>query len=215
ATRSTTPTVSVWRMPVSSSPASTPTTTSSSSSSCRARCTLTTSPRRRTPSCARVRRTRIRSSAGSSVRRWTVTAPASCSTSTAMTEQSGGAETLRDEPFAPEVVAAETVFAGRVWDIRAERFRYGDGELMREYMAHPGAAAVVALDDRGRVLLIQQYRHPIRQRDWELPAGLLDVPGEDPMEAARRELAEEADLEAEHWEKLLAFAPTPGGCDEI
>lgn len=133
-----------------------------------------------------------------------------------MTEhRSAAAEVLRDEAFEPEIVASETVFHGRVWDVRSETFRYGDAELTRQYMAHPGAAAVVALDGAGRVLLIQQYRHPIRHRDWELPAGLLDVPGEEPLEAARRELAEEADLEADHWEPLVAYMPTPGGCDEI
>ena len=122
---------------------------------------------------------------------------------------------LRDEPFSPEILTSEVAFAGRVWDIRTETFRYGEEQLTRDFLNHPGAAAIVALDEHGRVLLIQQYRHPIRSRDWELPAGLLDVPGEAPVEAARRELAEEADLEAEHWEPLLAFHPTPGGCDEL
>ena len=122
---------------------------------------------------------------------------------------------LRDAPFSPEIVRSETAFAGRILDIRTETFRYGEAELTREYMEHPGAAAVVALDDAGRVLLIQQYRHPIRQRDWELPAGLLDIPGEDPMEAARRELAEEADLEADHWEPLVTIHPSPGGSGEV
>lgn len=122
---------------------------------------------------------------------------------------------LRDEPVEPEILASETSFAGRVWDIRTETFRYGEEALTREYMDHPGAAATVALDDDGRVLLIQQYRHPIRARDWEIPAGLLDVPGEDPMDAARRELAEEADLEAAHWEPLVQYTPTPGGCNEV
>ncbi len=122
---------------------------------------------------------------------------------------------LQDESFEPEVLRSDVVFAGRVWDIRSETFRYGEEDLTREFMDHPGAAAIVALDEEGRVLLIQQYRHPIRARDWELPAGLLDVPGEEPLEAARRELAEEADLEAEHWEPLVAYHPTPGGCDEI
>ena len=123
--------------------------------------------------------------------------------------------TLHDECFEPEIVASETSFAGRVWDIRTETFRYGDDTLTREFMDHPGAAATVALDDDGRVLLIQQYRHPIRARDWEIPAGLLDVPGEDPLEAARRELTEEADLEAAHWEPLVQYTPTPGGCNEV
>ena len=83
---------------------------------------------------------------------------------------------LRDEPFTPEVRSSEHVYSGAVWNVLDDRVRYNDGEIRRQYVQHPGAAAVVALDDAGRVLLIQQYRHPIRHRDWEVPAGLLDVP---------------------------------------
>lgn len=122
---------------------------------------------------------------------------------------------LRDEPFAPEVISSDLVFQGAVWDVRDDRVRYGDGEIRRQYVAHTGAVAIVALDDEGRVLLIQQYRHPIRHRDWELPAGLLDIAGEEPLEAARRELAEEADLVAEQWEPLVSSWTTPGGNDEL
>jgi len=125
------------------------------------------------------------------------------------------AETLQDEPFAPEVVSSDLVYKGWVWDVRSDRVAYGDGEIVREYVAHTGAVAVVALDDQGRVLLIQQYRHPIRHRDWELPAGLLDIPGEDPLLAAQRELAEEADVTADHWEHLVSSWTTPGGNDEM
>ncbi|KTR74749.1 ADP-ribose pyrophosphatase [Microbacterium oxydans] len=122
---------------------------------------------------------------------------------------------LRDEPFEPEVLHSDLVYRGRVWDVRSDRVRYGDGEIVRQYVDHTGAVAIVALDDEGRVLLIQQYRHPIRHRDWELPAGLLDVEGEEPLAAARRELAEEADLVAERWEPLVSSWTTPGGNDEI
>ena len=121
----------------------------------------------------------------------------------------------RDEPFDPEVLASAEVYRGAVWGIREDRIRYGDGEIVRQYIDHSGAAAVVAMDEDGRVLLIQQYRHPIRQRDWELPAGLLDVVGEDPMDAARRELAEEADLVATGWEPLVSTYTTPGSNSEI
>lgn len=121
---------------------------------------------------------------------------------------------LSDAPVEPEILAAETVFAGRVWDVRRERFRLEHSEPVREFVAHPGAVAILALDDDDRVLLIRQYRHPIRTAEWELPAGLLDVEGEPPLDAARRELAEEADLVAERWERLLAFHTTPGGSDE-
>jgi ADP-ribose pyrophosphatase len=82
-------------------------------------------------------------------------------------------------------------------------------------MVHPGAVAIVAVDDDRRVLLIQQYRHPLRHRDWEVPAGLLDIPGEDPLEAAKRELAEEADLEATDWELLASIWSSPGSNSEI
>ncbi|MEV8220812.1 NUDIX hydrolase [Microbacterium sp. NPDC077391] len=124
-------------------------------------------------------------------------------------------DSLADEPFEPEVLSSDLAFHGAVWDVRDDRVRYGDGEIRRQYVAHTGAVAVVALDERERVLLIQQYRHPIRHRDWELPAGLLDVPGEDPTRAAQRELAEEADIVAEHWEHLVSAWTTPGGNDEM
>ncbi|KQR92243.1 MULTISPECIES: NUDIX domain-containing protein [Microbacterium] len=122
---------------------------------------------------------------------------------------------LADEPVDVEVVASELVFAGKVWDVRSDTVRYGDGEIVRQYVDHTGAVAIVAVDDEGRMLLIQQYRHPIRRRDWEIPAGLLDIVGEDPATAARRELAEEADLEASRWEPLVSIYTTPGGNDEI
>ena len=125
------------------SPASRPTATSSSTSSCRATCTRTTSPRRRTPSCARGRPTRIRSSAGSSARRSSATVPASCSTSR-MTEPVSSRESLRDEPAELEVVASDLVYEGAVWDVRSDTVRYGDGEIVRQYVDHPGASAIVA-----------------------------------------------------------------------
>jgi len=122
---------------------------------------------------------------------------------------------LHDEPFDAEVAHSDVVYEGRVWDVRSDTVRYGGGEIVRQYVDHPGAAAVVAIDDAGRVALIQQYRHPIRHRDWEIPAGLLDVAGEAPVETARRELAEEVDLEAGSIEPLLSIFTTPGGNDEV
>ncbi len=122
---------------------------------------------------------------------------------------------LRDEPYEPELISSDVVLDGAVWDVRRDRFRLDDGELVREYVDHPGAVAVLAMDERDRVLLIQQYRHPVRQRDWELPAGLLDVTGESPLLAAKRELAEEADLVAEDWALLSEFMTSPGGSNEV
>ena len=124
-------------------------------------------------------------------------------------------ELLADEPVDAPVLDSDLVYKGRVWDVRSDTVAYGGGQIVRQYVDHPGAAAVVAVDDEGRVLLIQQYRHPIRHRDWEIPAGLLDMAGETPLETARRELAEEVDLVASSWEPLVSIFTTPGGNDEI
>lgn len=121
---------------------------------------------------------------------------------------------LADEPASLPVRSSEQVFEGRVWDVRRDIVELGDSRLVREYVDHPGAVAVLALDDHDRVFLIRQYRHPVRMRDWEIPAGLLDVDGEDPLDAAKRELAEEADLAASDWAVLADFFSTPGGSDE-
>lgn len=122
---------------------------------------------------------------------------------------------LRDEPLNPEIISSDVAFHGSVWDVRSDRFHYGESEITRHYVDHTGAVAIVALDEDDRVLLIQQYRHPIRSRDWELPAGLLDIEGEEPLLAAQRELAEETDLVAADWQPLLSTYTTPGGSNEI
>ena len=86
-----------------------------------------------------------------------------------------------------------------------------DGDTMkREYLRHPGAVGVIAIDDTDRVALVRQYRHPVRHRLIEPPAGLLDVTGEDPLQAARRELAEEVGLAADRWDVLVDLFTSPG-----
>jgi ADP-ribose pyrophosphatase len=122
---------------------------------------------------------------------------------------------LHDEPLDAEILDSDLVYEGRVWDVRSDTLRYGGDEIVRQYVDHPGASAIVAVDDDERVLLIQQYRHPIRHRDWEIPAGLLDIAGESPLQTAQRELIEEADLEADDWRPLLSVFTTPGGNDEV
>ncbi|HEU4849588.1 MAG TPA: NUDIX hydrolase [Terrimesophilobacter sp.] len=121
---------------------------------------------------------------------------------------------LEDERYRAPVSESETVFDGKVWDVRRDRFELDGSTIVREYQEHPGAVAVLAEDDEGRILLIKQYRHPIGYRDWELPAGLLDIDGEAPDAAARRELAEEADLQASEWSPLCDFFSSPGGSSE-
>jgi 8-oxo-dGTP pyrophosphatase MutT (NUDIX family) len=120
---------------------------------------------------------------------------------------------VRDEYV---VRGRETPFKGHIFSIIADQLEMPTGTIAaREYMDHPGAVGVVAIDDQERILLLQQYRHPVGVRMWELPAGLIDHPGEDLVDAAARELAEEAGMIAEHWELLLDLHTTPGASNEI
>ncbi|EAR25249.1 NUDIX hydrolase [marine actinobacterium PHSC20C1] len=121
---------------------------------------------------------------------------------------------LSDDRVTPQLVSTETVFTGHVWNVDSERFELDGTTITREFVNHTGAVAVLALDERDRVLLIKQYRHPVRLRDWELPAGLLDVVNESPLLAAQRELAEETDLQAESWHVLSEMLTSPGGSNE-
>lgn len=121
------------------------------------------------------------------------------------------ADVLRPRPVGSTTVS----HAGMIWDVVRDRVDLGEaGVVEREYVRHTGAVAVLALDDDDRVLLLRQYRHPVRHELWEPPAGLLDVAGEDPLVAARRELAEEADLVAGEWAVLIDWFSSPGGMDE-
>jgi ADP-ribose pyrophosphatase len=125
------------------------------------------------------------------------------------------AEDLVDRLEQRPVQHRERVFDGMVWDVVRDTVDLGEGGIVRrEYVQHPGAVAIVALDDRDRILLIQQYRHPVGTFEWELPAGLLDVAGEPPWQAAARELHEEADLVAGRWDVLMDYYASPGGVSE-
>jgi 8-oxo-dGTP pyrophosphatase MutT (NUDIX family) len=115
-----------------------------------------------------------------------------------------------------ELVASEEIYRGRIITLRKDIVTMpGGGESVREVVHHPGAVGVVAIDDQDRVVMLRQYRHPVGEHLWELPAGLRDVDGEPPVETARRELAEEVQLAAERWSLLTTQYPTPGFCDEL
>ena len=119
------------------------------------------------------------------------------------------------EPHAHRVQSSELVFTGRVISVRKDLVTMpGDTTSQRDVVVHPGAVGAVALDDQGRVLLVTQYRHPVRRRLDELPAGLLDQPGEPALAAAQRELAEEAGLAADTWHALVDVLTSPGMSDE-
>ncbi|MEU2878690.1 NUDIX hydrolase [Streptomyces sp. NPDC007070] len=123
--------------------------------------------------------------------------------------------TIKDTPEEWEIRGSETPFTGAKTSVRTDEVVMPDGSVARrDYQVHPGSVAVLALDADDRVLVIRQYRHPVRERLWEIPAGLLDVPGENPLHAAQRELYEEAHVKAEDWRVLTDVYTTPGGCDE-
>ncbi|MEU6393780.1 NUDIX hydrolase [Streptomyces sp. NPDC046939] len=122
---------------------------------------------------------------------------------------------IEDTPEQWEVRATETPFVGNKTSVRTDDVVMPDGSVARrDYQVHPGSVAVLALDDEDRVLILKQYRHPVSMKLWEIPAGLLDVPGENPLHAAQRELYEEAHVKAEDWRVLTDVYTTPGGCSE-
>ncbi|PZR52543.1 ADP-ribose pyrophosphatase [Xylanimonas oleitrophica] len=133
-------------------------------------------------------------------------------------------ERLEDVVAPRPVVRRDDVFSGRIFDVVRDSVDLGGGgeagegdqagTVTREYVDHPGAVAVVALDAEDRVALVDQYRHPVRSVLWEVPAGLLDVEGEPAHVGAARELAEEADLVAQRWDVLADFLTSPGGSNE-
>ncbi|GAA0405392.1 NUDIX hydrolase [Streptomyces luteireticuli] len=122
---------------------------------------------------------------------------------------------IKDTAETWQVTASETPFVGNKTSARTDVVVMPDGSTVkRDYQVHPGSVAVLALDEQDRVLVINQYRHPVRHRLWEIPAGLLDIPGENPLHAAQRELYEEAHVKAEDWRVLTDVFTSPGGCDE-
>lgn len=110
----------------------------------------------------------------------------------------------------PVVSSAETC-RGRLVAVRTDKVRMPDNQLAeREVVTHPGAVAVLAVDDAERVLMIRQYRHPVGRLLWEIPAGLRDVDGEPSWVTAPRELAEEAGYRARDWRVLADYFSSPG-----
>lgn len=135
-------------------------------------------------------------------------------------EMTGAYAKVADAPESWPVERSEERYRGAKCGMRTDWVEmpgaHGAGRSVaaRDYMDHPGAAAILALDDKGRVLLQRQYRHPTQHTLWELPAGILDVAGEGPLATAQRELVEEAGLRAEHWHKLPDFYPSTGFSNE-
>jgi 8-oxo-dGTP pyrophosphatase MutT (NUDIX family) len=118
---------------------------------------------------------------------------------------------IADEPAHWPVVASAERYRGKIINVRTDTIRVPEGTTTeREVVEHSGAVGIVALDDDDRVLMIQQYRHPVGRLLWELPAGLRDVPGEPTAQAARRELLEETGYRARDWHVLVDYLSSPG-----
>jgi ADP-ribose pyrophosphatase len=120
----------------------------------------------------------------------------------------------KDQSRPTAVSEQSVVFEGRVWDVVRDTFDFAGQRLVRDYIKHPGAVAVLAISQQDEVLMIHQYRHPVQKLLWELPAGLLDVEGESHLDAAKRELLEETSHVAENWSLLQSFHASPGGNSE-
>lgn len=114
-----------------------------------------------------------------------------------------------------DVVRSQERFSGKIIRVVTDTVRMpGGGTSDRDVIRHPGAVGAVAVDADGRVLLIKQYRHPVGEALWEVPAGIRDVDGEDPRETAERELLEETGWTARTWSHLATAHSTPGASDE-
>ncbi len=117
--------------------------------------------------------------------------------------------------MAEERIGGKRVYEGRVVTLEVDRVRMANGhEALREVVRHPGAAVVLALHDDDRIVMVRQFRYAVARTLLELPAGKLD-PGEEPLEAARRELCEETGLAARSWRTLGSIVPAPGFADEL
>jgi ADP-ribose pyrophosphatase len=114
----------------------------------------------------------------------------------------------------PVIVDSETVFRGKVFDVRVDHVRRDGGEFRQDVVVHRASFAIIAEPAPGRLILVRQYRHPAARELWEIPAGMADE-GEAPEAGARRELREETGFEAATLERLWSVYPTPGFCDEL
>lgn len=119
-----------------------------------------------------------------------------------------------DRPLDVPIVSSRLIHKGMVWNLVSETFEFEGEELTREFIDHTGAVAVLAINDNDEIMMLRQYRHPVRKLLMEIPAGLRDIEGESPLETAKRELLEEASLEADSFEELVSFFTTPGGNSE-
>lgn len=125
------------------------------------------------------------------------------------------ADTGADRQLRETYLNKETIFSGKIIEVERWTVRLPDGkEALREVALHKGACAVVAVDEKGKVLLVRQHRVAAGEFTWEIPAGKLDVDGEAALGCAKRELLEETGCTADHWRHLTTMLTTPGFTNE-
>lgn len=126
-----------------------------------------------------------------------------------------GDDDPRDAGLHERIISEEQAWKGKFLDVRSAQVELPNGRVTgRDLVRHPGASAVVALTETGKIVLVRQYRTAIDRVTVEIPAGKLD-PGEDPLECAKRELLEETGFAASRIQYLTTIATTPGFCDEV
>jgi 8-oxo-dGDP phosphatase len=122
-----------------------------------------------------------------------------------------GNPVFEDVPEQMQVLSSTSLAGVRLIAVREDKVRFPDDQIAeRTVVTHPGAVAILALDDDDRALMIRQYRHPVGRLLWELPAGLRDVPGEPLHVTAERELLEESGYRAREWHTLIDYFSSPG-----
>lgn len=126
-----------------------------------------------------------------------------------------GEEDPRDADLTEKPLTEDVVWTGRIFNVNRLRVELPNGkEAVRDVVRHPGAVAIVALTDDGRICLVRQYRTSLARVTVEIPAGKLD-PGEDPLTCAKRELREETGMEADQMAFLTTIATSDGFTDEL
>ncbi|MBR1585281.1 MAG: NUDIX hydrolase [Clostridia bacterium] len=120
-----------------------------------------------------------------------------------------------DDALKETFLSKEEIYNGAIIKVEKWQVSLPDGKrAAREIVRHNGASAIVPVDAQGNVTLVRQHRIAIDKFTWEIPAGKLDSPTEDPFDAAKRELEEETGLQAQHWQLLTRINTTPGFCNE-